>query len=543
MTDMAVERSGVQSETRPGRSPDFALLLSGIEQRILKGNDLQACIKVLSRRDVWHRLDEERQVRWAKLAQMAGAVDTALEVLGHVNRVHPGRPDAWKERLDLLAVLDRRDELAQALAQARPFLGEEGCRPWLKLTEPIPEAADKDIDAALAPFERLQHRQSLIHRYLDLFSGREDCFARQWADKAEEKQGYVPIRRPMEPGDVEEHLSGRKTYGIYLLRSDATVKTAVIDVDIAKKFRRGKVTAEEKRLIIRERDYLLSRIPELAREQAMDALVEFSGGKGFHFWFLFESPIQAGEVKRSLERISALLTRDVTAFSLEVFPKQARLSGKGMGNLVKLPLGVHRLTGRRSRFIACHDRDPDAQLDFLMKIRPTQVSAVMQQEQEAGKKKLLVHPRLQRWAEDWPELYRLETLCPPLGHIIAASRQGKDLSRREEKILFQTIGFLPRGKSLLHHLLMSLSDYNPHLVDFKLSRLRGTPLGCRRIHSLLGFTGDMCRFDLGEEYAHPLLHLREWKGADHPKAEKIENLQSAIENLKAALAQVQRFIA
>jgi hypothetical protein len=36
-----------------------------------------------------------------------------------------------------------------------------------------------------------------------------------------------------------------------------------------------------------------------------------------------------------------------------------------------------------------------------------------------------------------------------------------------------------------------LPDYNPHLVDFRLSRLRGTPLGCRRIHSLLSFTGEI----------------------------------------------------
>jgi len=544
MADTSVELKGGRPETiQSDRSPDFTLLLSRMEMKIMKGEDLPRCLRILSRKDVWNRLTEAHQLHWAKLAQMAGAVDTTLEILGHVNRVHPERIDAWKERLDLLAILDRREELAQALAQARPLMGEEQCRSWLKQAETLPETGDKDVDAAVAPFERLQRRQSLIGRYLDLFSGREDCFARQWADKAEGKQGYVPIRRPMEPGDAEEHLSGRKTYGIYLLRSDASVKTAVIDVDVAKKFRGGKLTAEEKRLIIRERDYLLSRIPELAHEQGMDPLVEFSGGKGYHFWFLFESPIEAADAKGSLERIVSLLKSDITGFSLEVFPKQAQLTGKGMGNLVKLPLGVHRLTGKRSYFIACHDRSTDAQLDFLMKVRPAQVSAVLQQKETASKKKLLVHPRLQKWAEDWPELYRLETLCPPLGHIIAASRQGKELSQREEKVLFQTIGFLPRGKSLLHHLFMSLSDYNPHLVDFKLSRLRGTPLGCRRIHSLLGFAGDMCRFDVQDEYAHPLLHLKEWKGAGQAKAEKIENLQSALENLKLAVTQVQRFIA
>lgn len=534
--------SRATSQSAQKRSPDFTLLLSRIEGEIVKGHNLSAFVKVLSRRDVWSRLPEDLQLKWAKLAQMAGIPETTLEVLAHINQAHPEQVDAWTERLDLLMILDRREELARVLAQARDRIGEDRCGPWRGMGRISQDAADKDIEAAVVPFDRLQHRQIVISRYLDLFSGREDCFARQWADKEEGKQGYVPIRRPMEAEDVEDHLNGRKTYGLYLLKSDATVKTAVIDVDVAKKLRNGKLNPDEKRLVLRERDYLVSRIGELAHDQGMDTLVEFSGGKGYHFWFLFESPIPAGEAKACLCAITGLLSKDVTCFNLEVFPKQEQLTGKGMGNLVKLPLGVHRVTGRRSHFVACHDRSTEAQLDFLMRLEPIKAAAVTIQRQEQREKKLLVHPRLQKWAEEWPELYRLETLCPPVGHIIAASQQGKELSQREEKILFQTIGFLPRGKSLLHHLLMSIPEYNPHLVDFKLSRLRGTPLGCKRIHSLLGFTGDMCRFEVEEEYAHPLLHIAEWKDQGQAKSEKIENLQSALDNLKLAVTQVQRFM-
>ena len=214
-----------------------------------------------------------------------------------------------------------------------------------------------------------------------------------------------------------------------------------------------------------------------------------------------------------------------------------------MGNLVKLPLGIHRVSGKRSYFMECHDRSMEAQLDFLMRLQPLRPVAATVQRLTQNKKKVLVHPRLQKWAEAWPELHRLETLCPPLGQIIASCRQGRDLSAREEKTVFQTIGFLPRGKSLLHHLMMSTPEYNPHLVDFKLSKLRGTPLGCKRIHSLLGFTGDMCPFDDEEGYAHPLLHVGEWKNRGRSKSEKIENLQSALDNLKLAVSQVQRFMA
>ena len=87
-----------------------------------------------------------------------------------------------------------------------------------------------------------------------------------------------------------------------------------------------------------------------------------------------------------------------------------------------------------------------------------------------------------------------------------------------------------------------LSDYNPHLVDFKLSKIRGTPLGCKRIHSLLNFNGDICPFEGTPDYAHPLLHLKEWRRGKPAKSEKVENLQGAMENLKLAVLQVQRFL-
>ena len=535
----------VSAEKKTAGGPlDFTLLLSRMEGDIVKGRNEVAWRKILVREDIWKRADVLKQCKWARVAQMAGDMETALSVFAHINHERPDLNEAWIERLELLLVLDRREEIAKIVAGARDHLGEKTFSAWLKLCrKPETRASEAILSDVSSPFETLRRRQTGILQYMELFSGREDCFARQWADKKEGKQGYVPVRRPMEPEDVEEHLGGGKTYGIYLLRSDATVKTAVIDVDIVKKFRTGKVSADERRLVMRERDYLLSRIMELAHDRGMEPVIEFSGGKGFHFWFLFESPIQAGEAKACLTGITGLLSGDVSCFSLEVFPKQEALTGKGMGNLVKLPLGIHRVSGKRSYFMACHDHSTEAQLDFLMRLQPIKPAAVAIQRQAQNEKKILVHPRLQKWAEDWPELYRLETLCPPLGQIMASCRQGRELSAREEKILFQTIGFLPRGKSLLHHLMMSIPEYNPHLVDFKLSKLRGTPLGCKRIHSLLGFTGDICPFDVGEDYAHPLLHVGQWKDRGRSKSEKIENLQSALDNLKLAVSQVQRFMA
>ena len=143
---------------------------------------------------------------------------------------------------------------------------------------------------------------------------------------------------------------------------------------------------------------------------------------------------------------------------------------------------------------------------------------------QGKREKVLIHPRLQKWSGDFPELATIEASCPPLGQIIASCRQGKTISNTEERVLFQTLGFLKRSKTLLHHLMALVPEYNPHLVDFKLSRLRGTPLGCRRIHSVLGFTADLCAFPRQGDYEQPLLHLGEGEQGEGRKAEQVENL-------------------
>jgi len=157
----------------------------------------------------------------------------------------------------------------------------------------------------------------------------------------------------------------------------------------------------------------------------------------------------------------------------------------------------------------------------------------------------VLHPRMAGFAKEYPELYDLERLCPPIGQLIATLRNRSDLALREEKVLYQTVGFLSRQKTLLHYLMSFASDYNPHMVDFKLSKLRGTPLGCKRIHSLLGFTGDYCDLELGTEaYLHPLLHLKQWAASSEKKTEstRLNSLQDALENMKIAILQVERFI-
>jgi len=528
---------------KPDPSVDYTLLISRLEDEIVTDRNPERCTAILARHHVWVNLAPELLLKWASLAQMAGAIDTALAVYAHIHRIRPDMTRAWMEHIELLSILDKRVEAAQVVAAAQIHLTPEEKNVCLKLFgDGKPHNPETEIGTAAAPFEIMRTRQQTIERFMTLFSGREDCFARQWADPSEQKQGYVPVKRPMEYKDAEDHIMGRTTYGIYLLRADSTVMTGVLDVDLVQKYRLPKLPAADVALVRRERDFLIRRIHEISIDAGMRAIPEFSGGKGFHFWYCFASPVPAAMARQALEQIRRAVSGDVTAFNLEVFPKQDQLAGKGYGNLVKLPLGIHRVSKKHSWFLECHDRTIESQLAFLGGINPIAPDAIQTPQTEPSSAPVVLHPRFREWADTWPELYRLEQCCPPLAQIMASCRSRNTLSVREQQVLFQTIGFMTRKKTLLHVLLADQSDYNPHQVDYKLSRVRGTALGCARIHSLLGFTGDMCRFENVRDYAHPLLHLEKDQFQAQPKSEKIENLQGALENLKLSILMVQRFL-
>ena len=541
---------------------DFSLLLASMEKRILEGNITEEDSQTLANEKIWERLEGRDAVRWARMAQMAGMVDLGLRFLEWVNHHRPELEEAWQERLEILTILDRREEVVRvrALAGARhkskamppccPGEKEDGedsvaTEGPLTPTNSTPET--KPLSApSEEPFLELRREEKSLSLFMEIFQGRRDVFARQWVDAKSSSQGYAPIRRPFLPVDVRDHLKGKNTYGIYLMREDDTVMVGVIDVDLSQELRNRSLSRDERLRVRSESRYLLKRLLELSHQHSLPCVLEFSGGKGYHAWYPLEKPAPAFQVRKALLHLAGKIHKDLHCFQLEVFPKQDRLTGAGLGNLVKLPLGVHRVSGKPSCFLQAPDRSLPSQLEYLQgvaRIKGEALRKVAASHDPPGT--VVAHPRYAEWAGEYPELARLDTQCVVLAHILAQCRSSRTLSLREEKILLGTLGFLPRARAILHHVFSSLPEYNRPLLDYKISRIRGTVLGCKRIHSLSGDGegGIPCRFDSMTGYAHPLLHL-ETEGASPVEAqgERTVNLQDALENLATAMKQVQRFL-
>ena len=134
--------------------------------------------------------------------------------------------------------------------------------------------------------------------------------------------GYTVVRESLTDDAIRQHITGQLTLGLYTA-PDSTTKWLCIDVDTLER------TALEE---------LWRRLSGLR----LPYLTEFSGQKGYHVWVFFRTPVQ-NRVARELGR---LVTRDH-----EIFPKQEVIADGGLGNLVKAPLGIHRVTGKRCLFV------------------------------------------------------------------------------------------------------------------------------------------------------------------------------------------------
>lgn len=153
---------------------------------------------------------------------------------------------------------------------------------------------------------------------------------------------YRPYREPLAPAVLQAHLAGNITVGTYVghrLSDGRTVaRTLVFDVDQGYG---GEAEGGDPSLGAARR--IIFALDQLGLPERFIGL-EFSGKKGYHVWVVLQHYRPNAELRR-LGR-AALVLADVEC---EMFPKQDEV--RDLGNLVKLPGGVHRVTGRRNDFL------------------------------------------------------------------------------------------------------------------------------------------------------------------------------------------------
>ena len=224
-----------------------------------------------------------------------------------------------------------------------------------------------------------------IRIFLSLFRGREDVFAVRW--EKDSKAGYMPAydlnwdefaKHKLRGGTLKDfphkqfsklsqqriinHLTGKEVIGLYPLLADNSSWFIVADFDESLTSKRSWI--EECRAFI-----------EMCNQYQFPVYLERSrSGKGGHVWIFFDSNYPAYKSRKIilhiLEFAGIISSFDKNSNYDRLFPNQDYHSGKGLGNLIALPLQQKALENNNSCFIDPNSLAPfDDQWEFLQKIQ------------------------------------------------------------------------------------------------------------------------------------------------------------------------------
>ena len=151
----------------------------------------------------------------------------------------------------------------------------------------------------------------------DLFIGRQSDYALQTSNGRYRRVGF-----PVSLEVVQAHLDGSCTMGSYVIDERGRCFFAVFDAD------------QEGGLLV---------LAELRRTLARDGIPSYleASRRGGHLWVFLDTPAPAWAVRKWLLPFCPP--------GVEFYPKQDETDG--VGSLIRVPLGVHRLSGRRYPFV------------------------------------------------------------------------------------------------------------------------------------------------------------------------------------------------
>ncbi|HLC15252.1 MAG TPA: CRISPR-associated primase-polymerase type A1 [Thermodesulfovibrionia bacterium] len=535
-------------------------------QNLLKAGNVQGACALAEKRNTMEIRNAGVHLQWADLLEELELFDEAIVELNLALRDAPGNPvtcrrlaDTYIDQGDVVRaakclwglVKNQPDNsghyksIGQILEQGGEYekarkvyeagyenTKDESLKKLLKSLDMINTQQPHDQEAIEKGDQIVPSQHNLV-TFMSLFSGREGVYARQWASPTG-KTGYTPVHEPFTLKVAEHHILGNLTAGVYPIRMDNTVNFIAFDLDLPK-FVINKAISQESQWK-RAMDRLhreACRLIDLASAHDIPIYLEDSGFKGRHGWIFLETPVPADTAKKFGEiLLSQMPGGHASEVQIEIFPKQGRVIKGSLGNLIKLPLGFHRRTGKRSLFIRPHDSKPvDNQLNFMEQVNKTSkqavykviqhfqivVPAIPSPETVTPQQPAVILPPARVYdIERDPKAQYLLLKCPVLRRIVEKINHESSITNEESIVLTHTLGYLDNGPDAVNQLFQRCVNANPS--NFLKSRLKGNPISCpkirNRIPEITSKVACNCQFNLSTNlYPSPVVHT--YSVSDH----------------------------
>ncbi|MBM4321760.1 MAG: hypothetical protein FJ125_17940, partial [Deltaproteobacteria bacterium] len=275
---------------------------------------------------------------WAAHGHADGLLLEAAAVLRAAGR----RLDpAWRSRLLAALVVPERHAAAVLDALAHPpvglaaALGQAGCTALADAVRQGLFAAGEEEEPGRPPRQgRLpEPAEQLVQRLAALFTGRAGVHAMLLKDRRGHLR-LVPVERELEAEGWRAHLAGRRTLGLYPVRSDGTLR---VGAAVFRLPRAALADAAQGSVLGAQLTDAACRLARAAEQLQLPCLIEEAGRRERRVWLLFAGPLAQRDARALLVRLSNEAGPVDPPLRLELLPATDR-PGRAPGPLVTLPL-------------------------------------------------------------------------------------------------------------------------------------------------------------------------------------------------------------
>lgn len=493
--------------------------------------------------------------------QESGHSEDALEKARQMIERFPDFIDGYSLAAECLELLGRPSEALELTDAALRKCPDNGVLlETHRRLEPLcrrKESLDTQLENVREELElshcQITHDENFLERYLQLFSGREGVHARQCRFKGR-KFGYIPVYQGLDRDLLKSHLAGDQTLGLYLVKQDNSARLMVIDLDVAKSYLHAYLhNVNEQKRIRQKLLEVTTSLLAIAEGAGLELLIESSGYKGIHLWVFSDFSVPARHWRLLGKWLVEQLSGMPAEIQAEVFPKQEIVAEKGLGNLVKLPLGIHQASGQRSLFLdrqtfrpwpmqreALEGVQAVTRSEFeeiLGRITLTGVRRMVPPEQaqpetqtsvrSSGRNAfdlmpdpdMALHVKMRLPERFTVEIEQVLAGCRPLCEILNRAVHTGQIETEWRHVfiyIFATMG--EESKVFIHQVLNQLSDYDPDLVNAEIRAVPPTTMSCGKVRKYLpAFAakfGCRCQFRLPPGcYASPVAHAGIFPGS------------------------------
>lgn len=230
------------------------------------------------------------------------------------------------------------------------------------------------------------------------------------------------------------------------------------------------------------------------------------------------------------------------AIHWEIFPNCDKLRGNAFGPLIKLPLGVHKRSGRRCVFL-------DSQGQPLGDVGAV-LEHVHRNTKEAIEALILAHGAPASTATkdnlgEAPLVHRLLDGCAIVHGLVEKAKATHYLNHQERLTLLYTLGHLgDEGRKYLHQVIGYTINYDYDITESYIRKMKPYPISCPKVkerHAELAVNSACdCHFKLPKGgYPSPTLHAfrslpKVWPPPNpQPRAGRLPSQEKAARGVSA----------